>query len=167
MKKIEAKDMNYPVFNLKNDWLMLSAAKKDGTANGMTCSWGGMGVLWGKDVVFIFVRRSRYTMEFMDEAETFSLSWFDDPGHKLLGYFGKASGRDEDKIAKAGLTMTLESGAPVYAEATRTILCRKLFKQEMSEASFIDRESWEKWYADGNVHDMFVGEILSVEEKGE
>lgn len=38
----------------------------------MTVSWGGVGVLWGKNVVFIFIRDSRYTKEFLDNGDLFS-----------------------------------------------------------------------------------------------
>ena len=45
----------------------------------MTASWGGLGVLWGKPVAFIFLRPTRYTKEFVDKAD-FILSGIDEKG---------------------------------------------------------------------------------------
>ena len=36
-------------------------------ANALTASWCGLGFLWGKNVAFIFIRKSRYTKEFIDK----------------------------------------------------------------------------------------------------
>lgn len=144
-----------------NQWLLL-AAENEGKTNAMTCSWGGLGVLWKKNVAFVFVRRSRYTKEFIDRAERFSLSWFDDPGHKLLGYFGSVSGRDQDKIAKSGLTLERRENTPCFGEATKTIICRKLYAQEQDMRLFADPAMEQNLYSDRDYHTMYVGEILEI-----
>jgi len=36
--------------------------------NTITASWGGFGVLWGKNVAFIFIRPQRYTKEFVENS---------------------------------------------------------------------------------------------------
>ena len=36
--------------------------------NTMTASWGGIGWLWNKPVVFVFIRSERYTYEFMERT---------------------------------------------------------------------------------------------------
>ncbi len=64
-----------PVKMIAEDWALLTAG--DASAfNTMTVSWGGVGELWGKDVVFVFVRPQRYTYEFMEKSEYFTLSFF-------------------------------------------------------------------------------------------
>lgn len=151
-----------PFEQISGEWLLL-AAQKDGAANAMTCSWGGLGVLWRKNVAFIFVRHSRYTLEFMEGAESFSLSWFDDPGHKLLGYFGKVSGRDEDKIAKSGLVWADCEGAPCFESAKLTMVCRRLYSQDILPEGFIDSDIIQGCYGDNDYHRMYVGEILLIE----
>lgn len=52
----------------------------------MTVSWGGVGVLWGKNVVFIFIRDSRYTKEFLDNGDLFSLSFLNEDYRDALNY---------------------------------------------------------------------------------
>lgn len=151
------------VFSLIGErWMLVAATDKDGKTNAMTASWGGMGVLWGKKVAFVFIRPQRYTKKFVDDAEVFSLSFFDDSYKKMLGYMGKVSGRDEDKIAKSGLTVTDDGGAPVFGEAGMTLICRKLYRQTLKEENFTDRSNIEKWYPEKDYHDVYVAEIVKT-----
>lgn len=149
------------VFSLIGDrWMLVAATDKSGRTNAMTASWGGMGVLWGKKVAFVFIRPQRYTKRFVDEAEKFTLSFFDDSYKKMLGYMGKVSGKDEDKIAKSGLTVTDRNGAPVFKEASLTLVCRKMYRDTLKEENFIDKSNIEKWYPQKDYHDVYVAEIV-------
>ena len=160
---INPKEFSQSPFQLIGDqWLLLSA-EKDGVTNGMTCSWGGVGVLWRKNVAFIFVRPQRYTFEFMEASDTFSLSFFDDPNHELLTYFGRHSGRDEDKILKSGLTLEKRLEVPCYKEAKLTFICKKLYSQDQEASSFEDKDIVESCYPDGDFHRMYIGEILDIQ----
>lgn len=149
------------VFSLIGDrWMLVAATDKSGRTNAMTASWGGMGVLWGKKVAFVFIRPQRYTKRFVDEAAKFTLSFFDDSYKNMLGYMGKVSGKDEDKIAKSGLTVTDRNGAPVFKEASLTLVCRKMYRDTLKEENFIDKSNIEKWYPQKDYHDVYVAEIV-------
>lgn len=149
------------VFSLIGDrWMLVAATDKSGRTNAMTASWGGMGVLWGKKVAFVFIRPQRYTKRFVDEAAKFTLSFFDDSYKNMLGYMGKVSGKDEDKIAKSGLTVTDRNGAPVFKEASLTLVCRKMYRDTLKEENFIDKSNIEKWYPQRDYHDVYVAEIV-------
>ena len=139
--------------------MLVAATDKSGKTNAMTASWGGVGVLWGKKVAFVFIRPQRYTKKFVDEAERFSLSFFDDSFKKTLGYMGKVSGRDEDKIAKSGLTLSDINGVPVFKEASLTLVCRKLYRQTLEEKCFLETDNIDKWYPQRDYHDVYVAEI--------
>ena len=159
MDKNDIKNEN--VFSLIGDrWMLVAATDKNGKTNAMTASWGGMGVLWGKKVAFVFIRPQRYTKRFVDESDNFTLSFFNDSYKKMLGYMGKVSGRDEDKIAKSGLTLTVENGAPVFKEAAMTLVCRKMYRQTLKEENFIDKSNIRKWYPEKDYHDVYVAEIV-------
>ena len=122
-KEIQPQDLQDNVFTLiGKDWLVV-CGEKNGKANAMTASWGGMGVLWGKPVVFIFIRPQRYTKEFVDGAKGFTLSVLDESKRKVLNYLGTVSGRDEAKIEKAGLTPLSEGGFTYFSEARLALLC--------------------------------------------
>lgn len=149
------------VFSLIGDrWMLVAATDKSGRTNAMTASWGGMGVLWGKKVAFVFIRPQRYTKRFVDEAAKFTLSFFDDSYKNMLGYMGKVSGKDEDKIAKSGLTVTDRNGAPVFKEASLTLVCRKTYRDTLKEENLIDKSIIEKWYPQRDYHDVYVAEIV-------
>lgn len=149
------------VFSLIGDrWMLVAATDKSGRTNAMTASWGGMGVLWGKKVAFVFIRPQRYTKRFVDEATKFTLSFFDDSYKNMLGYMGKVSGKDEDKIAKSGLTVTDRNGAPVFKEASLTLVCKKMYRDTLKEENLIDKSIIEKWYPQKDYHDVYVAEIV-------
>lgn len=149
------------VFSLIGDrWMLVAATDKDGKTNAMTASWGGLGVLWGKKVAFVFIRPQRYTKKFVDYAENFSLSFFEESYKPMLGYMGKVSGKDEDKIKKSGLTVQDKDGAPVFKEASLTLICRKMYRQTLEEDCFVDKTNIGKWYPQKDYHDMYVAEIV-------
>lgn len=148
---------------ISDDWALVSAA--DGEKwNTMTISWGSVGELWGKDVVFAFIRPQRYTKEFMDKSDYFTVSFFDEKYKDALRLCGTKSGRDCDKISLAGLTAEYDGEAVYPAEAKLVIKCRKIAVQKMDNAGFID-ESIESNYKSGDYHFIYIGEIEKVLEK--
>ena len=131
-KEITPEEYKGNVFNdIGKKWMLITAAK-DGKVNTMTASWGNMGVMWGKDIVSVFIRQTRFTKEFVDNADCFSISFLDHEKYaKELSYLGTVSGRDEDKIAKSGLTVEKCENTPYFAEGKLVLICRKMFAQEM------------------------------------
>ena len=150
-----------PFTMIGKDW-MLIGAEKEGKVNAMTASWGGMGVLWNKNVVFGFVRPQRYTKEFLDAGERFSLSFFDERHRETLSYFGKVSGRNEDKIEKTGLTIDHAEGTPYFADGNLILLCKKLYVGSISPDSILLSEIDQKMYPDKDYHAVYIGEIVKV-----
>ena len=111
MKEINAEEIKDNPFKLiGKDWMLITA-EKDGRVNMMTASWGGVGILWGKNVATVYIRDSRFTKGFVDDGDHFSLCVLPEDYRKALGYSGKASGRDEDKVAGSGLTVEHEASS--------------------------------------------------------
>lgn len=162
MKEIRPEELSGNVFDMIGKKWMLITAEKDGKANTMTASWGGLGVLFGKPVAFFFIRPQRYTKEFVEAADRASLSFFDESFRQTLNYCGTVSGRDEDKIAKTGLTLTHEGAVPCFKEAETTLIVRKMYRQDMKKECFLDHAMDDKWYADGDYHTVYVAEIEKV-----
>ncbi|MGB8453527.1 MAG: flavin reductase [Anaerocolumna sp.] len=156
-----AKLQGNPFHMIGQDWMLITA-EKDGKVNTMTASWGGLGIMWGKDVAFMVIRPQRYTKEFIDSADTFSLSFYDESFRKVLGYLGTVSGRDENKVLKSGLTVTHENEIPYFAEADTVMLCKKLFVQPYEEKSFIDKDIPVTCYAEKDYHILYVSEITKI-----
>ncbi len=157
---IDLLEMN-PFTKIGSEWALVTSGSK-AKVNTMTVSWGGVGVLWGKNVTYIFIRDSRYTKEFIDNGEFFSLAFFDETYHTALQYCGSHSGRDTDKWAEAGLTPAFRHSIPYPDEANLVMLCRKMAAVPIKEEHFTDSGIMKKWYADSDMHTMYVGEIIDV-----
>lgn len=131
MKSIKPEELDKNVFHMiGKEWLLVTA-EKAGKVNTMTASWGGLGVMWGKNVAYIVLRPQRYTKEFVDAGETFSLSVLDEEYRKTLNYLGTVSGRDEDKIAKAGLTVEHEGETPYFGRSQYGAGVQKAVRSEL------------------------------------
>lgn len=165
-QEVKAKEFNQSPFQLiGNEWMLITA-KKDGVVNTMTASWGGLGVMWNTNVAYAVIRKSRFTKEFVDAADSFSLSFLDHKTYaKELGYLGSVSGRKEDKINKSGLNVNYQEGVPYIAEASKVILCTKLFAQTMKPDGFVLPTIDENFYADKDYHDLYIGGITQILER--
>jgi flavin reductase (DIM6/NTAB) family NADH-FMN oxidoreductase RutF len=152
------------------DWALITCgdvSADKGNWNTMTASWGALGVLWGMDVAFMFIRPSRHTFGFANNASLFTLSFFDSPYRKALEICGEKSGRDTDKAAAAGITPIVFTGgyargALSFKEAREVIVCRKLYTEDFSPAKFLEPASIEKNYNGKDYHRIFIGEALGL-----
>ena len=154
-----------PVQMIDKDWLALSAGE-EGNMNLMTISWGSIGELWGKPIFTVYVSTSRYTYQFMEENEYFTVTHFPADMREKLSYLGRVSGRDEDKVAGAGLTAEFtQLGNPIYAEADLAIECKKIYAQQFDAALLpAEQREWYKKTGMG-IHYMYIGEIVHVWKK--
>ena len=150
-----------PFTMIGKEWLLITA-EKDGKANTMTASWGGMGVMWGKNVVFVFIRDSRFTKEFIDREGRFSLSFPSEEYRKEMKYLGTVSGRDEDKIKEAGVHVAYHDGVPYIDEGKEILLCRVMSETPITQDEFKDEKIDAAWYADQDYHKMYIAEITDI-----
>ena len=158
---IDMLNMN-PFTKIGKEWALISAGDKN-KCNTMTVSWGGVGVLWGKNVVYIFIRDSRYPKEFIVNGAFFSMSFFNEKYRDALSYCGKESGRNvDDKFKGAGLTPAFRHNIPYPDEANLVLLCRKMAAVPITEDTFVDPQIMPKWYSDNDMHVMYVGEIIEA-----
>lgn len=148
---------------IAEDWMLITAGTTE-KFNTMTASWGGVGYLWNKPVVTVFVRPERYTFEFVERENTFSVTFFGSEYKKVLALLGSKSGREMDKMHNSGLTPCFtELGTPAFEEARITFECRKLYATMFTESDFIDSSLVAKWYTEtSGLHKMYVAEILNV-----
>jgi len=130
----------------------------------MTASWGGIGELWAKDVVFVFIRPQRYTLEFIEKNDVFSLSFFGGDYKKELTFCGRNSGRDVDKMKETNFTPVFSDGTTYFEEAETVLICKKLAVTEITPDSFIDKDI-DKNYANKDYHKVFIAEIVKTLKK--
>ena len=151
-----------PFTSIGKDWMLISAAKKDGSANTMTAAWGGLGWLWERPVAYLFVRQSRFTKEFIDETGKVSLSFLGKGFRKEFGYLGTISGRQEDKIAHSGLTLSFDEEIPFFEESETVIFGHIISEQIVTEDTFLDETIAQNHYTDHNLHSVYVLQIDKI-----
>lgn len=161
-KEITPKELtDNPVVKVGSEWMAL-AAGHEGDMNAMTIGWGTWGVLWGRPVVTVYVSSSRYTYDFMERNDYFTVTGFPEEYHQALSYIGSHSGRDGDKLAEAGLTPEFtELGNPIFSEANLAIECKLLYKEVLDVEQV--PENIKAMYDRGvGPHSMYIGEIVNV-----
>ncbi len=159
MKQINPEALTRNPFQMiGKDWLLITAKKED-KVNTMTASWGGVGIMWGKPAIYLVIRPSRYTKEFVDSTERFSVSVLNDSYRKTLSYFGTVSGRDEDKIGKSGLVLAEEENVPYFEAAEIAMICKKLYVQPMDRKYLLETPVEARWYPNEDWHHLYIAEV--------
>ena len=138
--------------------------------NPMTIGWAQFGVVWGKPVVTVMVRKSRFTYGLMEQTDVFTVS-VPRSGElkKELGFCGSRSGRDVDKETASGLTRcsARAGGADGVSECGAFFECRILQKQPL-DPSALEPGIRAKYYGanqalpDGDPHMLYVGEVIAA-----
>lgn len=167
MKEIQFSELNInPMTMIAKEWMLVTAGNETRGYNTMTASWGHLGSMWGHGgglpTAVIYLRPQRYTKEFVDREELFTLSVFPEEYKKDLGYLGRISGRDEDKVAATGLTAVFEGDYTYFAQAKLVLVCRKLYQGTLKEEGFHDRSILTDHYPNRDLHEMYIGQIVKV-----
>lgn len=145
---------------IADDWMLITAGTTE-SFNTMTASWGALGELWHKKVCFCFVRPTRYTYEFTENSDIFTLSFFKEEYRAALDFCGKVSGRHYDKAKQAGLTpVQSDDGGIYFKEARLVFICRKIYAAHLDPKLFLTPDIDEN-YPNKDYHRMYIGEILS------
>ena len=164
-EKMDPKNLDQNVFSLIGErWMLITAGTQE-KCNTMTASWGGLWVLWGKPVATVYIRPQRYTLEFVEQEDYVTLSFFGEEHRKALALCGSKSGRDMDKVKECGFTVATAEGAPYFEEADLVLVCKKAYWQDMDPTHFLDGEIDGKWYPEKDYHRIFIGEIVEVLRK--
>lgn len=158
------KEFNVSAFDcFDKGWAVLSAGNMD-DYNCMTISWGSLGTLWRRPVVTVYVRPSRYTWEYMEKNEFFTVSFFDGRCREDLTTLGTLSGREGDKVSKTSLTPEPVFTAGVtFKEAGRSLICRTIYRQELDRDSMC-KEILEGFNIMEEPHYMYIGEVMDIIE---
>ena len=143
-----------------NQWALVTAGSM-ADHNSMTVSWGGVGCLWGKQVATVYIRPNRHTYGYFEANEYFTVSFYPADCKQALGIMGRLSGRDCDKEAEAGLTPIPCGESVTFAQAGKTILCRKLYHQDM-ELDRFPEDVKARFFGSEPAHRMYIGEIIEI-----
>ena len=140
---------------------LLSVMRSSGEVNTMTVSWGQAGVLWNKEICTVYVRPQRYTYEFCEDSEIFTLSFFGDEKKDVLSFCGTKSGRDVNKFKECGLKYEIKNGACIFDDAKTTLVLKKLYAQDISCDCFLDKAPLSN-YKSNDFHRAYTCEIVDI-----
>lgn len=152
-----------PALGAENALLTAGTADR---CNTMTIGWCQAGRLWNLPSCSVYVRPERYTYQFMEESEYFTVSVLPADMKKTMTVCGTKSGRDMDKIKECGLTVRAGAGgAPFFEEAELVLVCRKLYVQDLDPAAV--RPAGEAgilpFYGEaGGWHRVYTGEVVEA-----
>lgn len=162
MKNINPYFLDESVFRLiDKDWMLITAGDLS-HFNTMTASWGGFGIIWNKPVAYIFVRPTRFTFQFLEHYDWFTLCFFG-PGYRnMLNFCGSRSGRDTDKIAETGLESRETAKGNIWFQQARLVFeCRKIYYQDVQPDNFLDSKINSN-YPLKDYHRMYFGIIENI-----
>lgn len=160
-KEISAREISGNLIQMIADEYMLIAAGDAQGFNMMTASWGFAGEMWGADCAVAMIRPQRYTMEFVDRCDRFSLSFYGE-NKAVHAVCGSRSGREVDKAAATGLTPVFADGTVYFEQARLVLVCKKLYVQRLDPACFVDPAPDARWYPQQDYHNMVIGSIERV-----
>ena len=152
----------FRVFGSQN--ALLTAGDKSG-CNTMTIGWCQLGRLWSIPVCTVYVRPERYTYQFMESHDYFTVSVLP-ASHKqtTMQLCGTKSGREVDKVKACGLTLCYGAGdAPFFDESQWALVCEKLYAQDLAPEHMVVPGPIEKYYgAYGGWHRSYIGRVVEV-----
>ena len=158
MEKVDKISYN-PFKKFHEQWGLVTAGTKE-KFNSMTISWGSMGTIWGKPMITVFIRPTRYTYEFVNSNEYFTVSFFDEKYRDKISLIGNKLGRDIDKVKETGFTPKFLDKGITYEEASETFVLKKWYFQFM-DATQIPDDVKKVYYTPGDeTHWMFIGLVV-------
>ena len=139
----------------------------DGRTNPMTIGWAQIGIIWGRPVCTVFVRKSRHTYGCITAASEFAVSVpGDDSFRKELAVCGSVSGRDADKVRD--LHLNLMDGSAIDTAVINgcdlQIECRILASTQMLPDDLLSNDVRSSYYPAGDEHLVVFGEIIALYE---
>ncbi|MBP3783617.1 MAG: flavin reductase [Butyrivibrio sp.] len=159
---VDPTDVDEGPFKFTGLKVLVTAGSGD-KVNTAAASFGAVGYLWNRRVVYIFLREKRFTRELVEQNGAFSLSFLNhDEFRGAIKYIDAVSGRDENKIAGARLNVNYDDGIPFIDEADNVITCKLLYYQEFSEDGIVDKGIIDEFYKNGDYHMVYVGEIKKI-----
>jgi len=165
MKLVDPKTLSLDVWNIFNEKNALLTAGDRERCNTMTVGWCQVGRLWNVPVCTVYVRPERYTYEFIDPADYFTISILPAEHKKTtMLYCGTKSGRDVDKIRECGLTVCYGEGdAPYFEEAELVVVCKKLYTQDLDLSCVVDESTLMPFYGEKDgLHRIYTGKVVET-----
>ena len=162
LELVTADKLQLDIFSVfgTNNGLLMAGDKND--ARVMTIGWANPGRTWNIPTCIVYVRPERYTYEYMERFDYFTVSVLPMALHDKVIYCGIHSGRDTDKIKNCGFPLQYGMGeAPFIASADWTLVCKKLYVQDLSPKGVTDSRVLRSYTREG-WHRMYIGQVVEA-----
>lgn len=148
---------------LVRDGLLLCSVSSDGKPNVMTIGWMTGGVVWGKPILVVFVRPTRYTYSRLEEVSEFTVNVLPPEFHEAIQFCGSVTGREVDKFAQTHLTPVpaRKVRVPVIAQGVIHYECQTVHKNDVMPEN-LSEEILTSSYPQGNFHRIYFGEVVAA-----
>lgn len=132
--------------------------------NTMTIGWGMIGTIWRKKTFIVYVKPCRYTYDFMEKNEYFTVSFYKEQYKNEMTFLGTKSGRDLDKVKEINFHPFEINNSISFEEAYCTIVCKKYYYTDI-DINNVPKDAKERYYKDNCLHRVYYGEIISIINK--
>ena len=144
---------------------ILTAGDKN-SYNSMTIGWGSIVVGYARPIFTVYIKPERYTYQFMDKSDIFTVSYIDKKLFGKFGVYGSKSGKDMNKEEVSGTHIKfLDDGGITFEEAVEVFVCKTIVRYNPTEKDVhqevLDRYNDNlKVYFSTNPHGVYIGEII-------
>lgn len=140
--------------------LLVSQNKENLRPNVMTIGWLELGIVWGRPVITVLVRPSRYTFSLLEKNPFFvvsvpPLSW-----RKEINFCGSTSGKEVDKFSQCGFNPVNTGNFPVpVIEGCEIAFGCEVIQKTRVEAGNFSSFVLDRFYPQDDYHSIYFGEI--------
>ena len=134
--------------------------------NSMVIGWGSIGVGFAKPIFTVYIKPERYTYQFIDKSDIFTVSYIDKKEYPKFTVYGTKSGKDINKEEASGSHIKfLDDGGITFEEAVEVFVCKTIAKSHLTEndvhQDVIDLyNSKLDVYFSTHPHTVYTGEII-------
>lgn len=144
---------------IKDGCLLTSGSIND--FNTMTIGWGMIGTIWRKKTFIVYVKPTRYTYNYMENNDYFTVTFYKEQYKEEMVYLGTKSGRDTNKVKDVNFHPLEIDNCVTFKEAYCTILCKKYYYTDIDKNN-IPEEAVDRYYKDNSLHRVYYGEIIKI-----
>lgn len=149
--------------SLQTPGALLVSLDEAGRPNAMTIGWAQVGIIWGRRILSVMVRPSRYTYRCMETTKDFTVCVPYAEQAEAVQFCGTESGRSYDKFAECGFTAVPSEGiqSPYIEQCGLVYQCQVVNHADF-RPEYLLPQVCSDCYSSGDYHRIYFGQILKV-----
>jgi flavin reductase (DIM6/NTAB) family NADH-FMN oxidoreductase RutF len=161
-EEITLSEFDFNPFTKVEDWALLTAGTEE-KFNMMTITGVMCGKFFLKPMMQVYVHPDRYSYQFLEDNDYFTVSFFDVPQHPALQICGRMHGNECDKVTESGLHPIPFENTVIFEEAKTIFVCRKVYHMDIKKDNFDSQQLFNEYYKESSTfHRIYLGQIEKV-----